>query len=105
MPPGPTELITAVNHPLRRRILRVYLDGAVRDASVTEVARATGERAAKVAYHLKTLVRCDVLRPVAARGGEGSGAGSEPLYAWALPGEGQWLRLVIDVWAQSDPAG
>lgn len=100
MPPGPSELITAVNHPLRRRILRLYLDEAVRDASLGELAQATGERAATVAYHLRTLVRCDILQPV--QGGNGSG---EVLYGWALGGEGKWLRLVIDIWAQSDLSG
>lgn len=103
MPPGPSELITAVNHPLRRRILRTYLDRSLTQASAAELAEAMNERPAKVSYHLNTLVRCAMLRPLSGENGTGHG-GAEPLYGWALGEEGKWLRLVIDFWAQSDPS-
>ena len=117
MPPDASKLMTAVGHPLRRQILRVYLDESLQCASAGEMARATDEPIARVAYHLKTLAGCDVLRLV--HGHDGSGAersddsdgegaedgGREVLpHAWALDVEGGWLRLMLDFWAQSDLA-
>jgi|SRR5918994_6142506 DNA-binding transcriptional ArsR family regulator len=102
MPPATPELITAVSHPLRRRILRAYLDDAVDCASAGELARAMGEEAGKVSYHLKTLARCELLRPVRseeARGGEGDA------YGWALDVEADWLRVVLDFWSESRAPG
>jgi hypothetical protein len=94
MPPSSSELISAVRHPLRRRILRIYLDDSLELASTTELARAVGERLGPVAYHLKTLARCEVLRPVRADDGGG-------VYVWALGVEPDWLRLVLDAYAES----
>ena len=99
MPPTASELIHAVNHPLRRRILFAYLDGSVECASTQELAAATDQRVGQVAYHLKTLARGDILRPV--RQGDrpqepGGGHG------WALGIEAEWLRLVLAVWAEAD---
>ena len=96
MPPATPELITAVSHPLRRLILRAYLDEAVDCASAGELARAMDQEAGKVSYHLKTLARCELLRPVRSEGG-----GEEDLYAWALDVEADWLRVVLDFWAES----
>lgn len=99
MPPTASELIHAVNHPLRRRILFAYLDGSVECASTQELAAATDQRVGQVAYHLKTLARGDILRPV----GQGDrsqfpGGGN----GWALGVEAEWLRLVLAVWAEAD---
>jgi DNA-binding transcriptional ArsR family regulator len=101
MPPGTPELITAVSHPLRRRILRAYLDEALQCASASEVARSTNAQVARVAYHLKTLARCEILRPVQRE----VERGAEPDCGWVLGVEAEWLRLVLDLWAQSDPTG
>ena len=97
MPPSSSELISAVSHPTRRRILRAYLDDAVERSSASELAPAVGQRVSQVAYHLKTLARCELLRPV--RNEEGQGG--EPLYGWALDVEAEWLRLLLDVYAES----
>lgn len=92
MPPTASELIQAVNHPLRRRILYAYL-GSVECASARELAVATDQRVGQVAYHLKTLAKGDILRP----------AGDD--YGWALGVEAEWLRLVLEVWAEADVSG
>ena len=97
MPPSSSELISAVGHPTRRRILRAYLDDSVECVSASELAPAVEQRASQVAYHLKTLARCDLLRLVR---NEGDRSG-EPLYGWALDIEAEWLRLVLDVYAES----
>ena len=102
MPPTASELIHAVKHPLRRRILFAYLDGSVESASTQELAAATDQRVGQVAYHLKTLARGDILRPV--RQGDRSkdpGAGHD----WTLGVEAEWLRLVLAVWAEADVSG
>jgi len=90
-------MINAVVHPTRRRILRAYLDDSVECASASELAPALGQRVSQVAYHLKTLARCELLRLVRDEGGRAG----EPLYGWALDVEAEWLRLVLDVYAES----
>lgn len=102
MPPTASELIHAVNHPLRRRILFAYLDGTVECASASQLAAATEQRVGKVAYHLKTLAKGDILRP--ARPGDPPQATGED-FGWALGVEAEWLRLVLEVWAEADDSG
>lgn len=91
MPPDASKLINAVNHPLRRRILFAYLDGSVECASAEEVAGLLGQRISQVAYHLKTLAQGEILRPVQNHG-------------WALGVEPEWLRVVLEVWAEAEVA-
>jgi DNA-binding transcriptional ArsR family regulator len=99
VPPTSSELISAVSHPLRRRILFAYVEGAVECASAGELAAAMDQRVGQVAYHLKTLAKGEILRPV--QSGVGQGA-TEAHYGWALGVEAEWLRVVLDVWAESD---
>lgn len=99
MPPTSSELISAVSHPLRRQILLAYVDGLVECASAGELALATDRRVGQVAYHLKTLARGGILRPVPAAEGPGTP------YGWALGVEPEWLRLVLEVWAEADVSG
>jgi DNA-binding transcriptional ArsR family regulator len=102
MPPTSSELISAVSHPLRRQILFAYVEGDVECASASELALAMDRRVGQVAYHLKTLARGDILRPVPSAGGR------EPQslpYGWVLGVEPEWLRLVLEVWAEADVSG
>jgi len=99
MPPTASELISAVNHPLRRQILFAYLDGSVECASAKDLAAATDRRVGQVDYHLKTLAKGDILRPVR-QGDRPLNAGGD--YGWALGVEPEWLRLVLAVWAEAD---
>jgi hypothetical protein len=92
MPPTASKLISAVNHPLRRRILLAYLDGSFDCASAQEVAAALDQRVGPVAYHLKTLAKGEVLQAVPNRG-------------WTLGVEPDWLRVVLEVWAEAEVAG
>lgn len=64
-------------------------------ATASELAVAMDQRVGQVAYHLKTLARGDILRPAR------SGARQEH-YGWTLGVEAEWLRLVLEVWAESD---
>lgn len=98
MAPSSSALINAVRHPTRRRILRAYLDGAAECVSARQLAPTMEQRVGQVDYHLKTLARCEILRLVRDDGG----GGGEPAYGWALDVEAEWLRLVLDVWVESE---
>lgn len=100
MPPDASKLISAVNHPLRRRILFAYLDGSVECASADELAAVVERRVGQVAYHLKTLAQGEILRPVAL----GFGEEGRPRQGWALGVEADWLRVVLEVWAEAGVA-
>ena len=102
MPPPASKLISAVNHPLRRRILGVFLGGSLECASAEEVAEILDERVAQVAYHLKTLANGEILQPLQR---DGDGGGQEAYYGWALGVEPEWLRVVLEVWAEAEVAG
>ncbi len=99
MPPTSSELISAVSHPLRRRILFAYLEGTVECASASELASTMDQQVGQVAYHLKALGKGDILRPV--RSGSGQEAANAH-YGWTLGVEAEWLRLVLEVWADLD---
>lgn len=99
MPPTASELISAVSHPLRRQILLAYLEGSVECPTASELAATIDRRASLVAYHLKTLAKGGIVRP--AQGGEGRQA-EGALYGWALGIDREWLRLMLEVWAESD---
>ena len=99
MPPSSSELISAVGHPLRRRILSAYLDGSLEGASAGELAEALDQRVGEVAYHLKTLAKSDILRPVQVRDREEP---HEAHYGWALGIEEEWLRLIMEVCGEAD---
>ena len=92
MPPTAAKLISAVNHPLRRRILHAYIDGSFECASAKEVAAALDQQVGPVAYHLKTLAQGEVLQAVPNRG-------------WVLGVEREWLRVVLEVWVEAEVAG
>jgi len=99
MPPSSSQLMSAVRHPLRRRILRAYLNGSVDCPSASQLAEAMNQRVGEVAYHLKALAQCDILRLV--QNGDGEDP-KEPHRGWTLDVEAEWLRVVLEVWAESD---
>jgi hypothetical protein len=98
MAPSTTELTDALSHILRRRILVAYLEGEFERASPAEIAGAWGERVAQVAYHLKTLARCNVLSPV-----DGEDAGRGHRYGFAPGVDPEWLWLLLAVSAELNP--
>lgn len=102
MPPSSSEVIGAVSHPLRRRILRAFVDDTVRCVTTGELASAIEQPVARVGYHVKTLARCELLR--FSRDGHRSTA-AEDGCSWSLGVEPDWLRVVLDVWTASEPSG
>jgi DNA-binding transcriptional ArsR family regulator len=102
MPPTAAKLISAVNHPLRRRILFAFLEGSTESASAKQMAEALGERVSPVAYHLKTLAQGEVLEPVQGIAAEDA---QRTHYGWALNVEPEWLRVVLEVWTEAEAGG
>lgn len=99
MPPSSSELISAVGHPLRRRILLGYLEGPFKQATASEIAETFSQRVGEVAYHLKTLVKSDILQPLQ---GEEWRRAQPTRYGLAQDVEPEWLRLVLEVWTEVD---
>lgn len=57
------ELLFALRHQLRRRIMRLMLDG--REASPSQIAAELDAILSSVAYHVRVLAECGALRPTA----------------------------------------
>jgi DNA-binding transcriptional ArsR family regulator len=97
MVPSSSELISAVSHPTRRQILHLFIADSDSCASAGELAAALGEPVAKIAYHLRSMARGEILRlnqGIARKGGK-------PDYGWSLGIDPEWLRAVLDVWSDS----
>lgn len=105
MVPSSSDLISAVSHPTRHRILRLFVDESGRSLSAEELARVLDQPLAQVGYHLRSLADCEVLR--FNRGDErGAKEGDQGgRYRWSLELEPEWLRAVLDVWIESRAAG
>jgi DNA-binding transcriptional ArsR family regulator len=99
MPPSSSELISAVGHPLRRRILRTYLEGSLEGASAPELADALNQKVGQIAYHLKTLARSEILRPVQRSSVGGAPDGQQ---GWALDVDAVWLQVMLEVSDRAD---
>lgn len=99
MPPSSSELISALGHPLRRRILLAYLNGSVEVATARDLAKTLDQRVGHVAYHLKTLAKSDILRPVQGRDRKHA---HEAHYGWVLGVELIWLRLLLEASGEAD---
>jgi DNA-binding transcriptional ArsR family regulator len=74
-----------LEHPLRRRILRLMLDGT--DANAGEIAAELGEALGRIAYHLRVLVRREALKVVARR------RPAPASYRWSP--QAQWARKML----------
>jgi len=94
------ELLTALGHPLRRRILREM--APAERSSPRDLAEALGEPLSNVAYHVRVLADCDALRLVATRPVRGS---TQHFYRATV--KPRWARtaLGIDVTEASNNAG
>lgn len=90
MAPSSSELISAVGHPTRRRILRTFVEEPLGCVSAGELAERLELPLAQVGYHLKTLARCEVLRL------------NRDRRDWSLDVEPDWLGLFLDIWPQAD---
>jgi DNA-binding transcriptional ArsR family regulator len=93
------DLLTALGHPLRRRILR---EMTTRERlSPRELAATLGEPLSNVSYHVRVLVDCEALRLVGTRPVRGS---TQHFYRATV--EPEWARsaLGLDVTEASNGA-
>jgi DNA-binding transcriptional ArsR family regulator len=75
----------ALQHPLRRRILCLLLDGT--EASADEIAAEVAEPPARVSYHLRILLRREALKATA------RGRPAPALYRWSP--QARWVREML----------
>ncbi len=99
MTPDAARWIAALNHPLRRHILRILRETKL--ASATEIARQKELRLGNVAYHVKVLADLEVLELVHRR--QVRGAFEKFYRAAAANGDGDWVAIVLERTRQSDP--
>lgn len=99
MPPDTPELISALNHPLRRRILRAYLDDRFQVASSTQLATEMEMPLGNVAYHVKTLARLGVLELVSSQKVRGA---EERFYVLSLADWAECVRGVLEACRKAD---
>jgi DNA-binding transcriptional ArsR family regulator len=92
-----TQWIMALNHPLRRQILRTVRPGEV--ASATALCQRFELPRSNVSYHVKVLVDLNVLKLVRTRKVRGT---QELFYGVAFEGRAQWVQTVLDDTRGSD---
>jgi DNA-binding transcriptional ArsR family regulator len=87
--PGDNELLIALRHPLRQRILREMADGAA--ISPSELATRLRQPLSNVSYHVRVLVEQSAVTLVATKPSRGS---VEHFYRSAV--EAPWARQVLE---------
>jgi DNA-binding transcriptional ArsR family regulator len=95
--PTTDQLLRALNHPLRRRILRL-MDNET--SSPAALAAELGEPLPSVSYHVRVLDKCDVLQLVRAQPVRGS---VEHVYRSLV--EPKWARTALRDSATEDQGG
>ncbi len=96
--PDAAQWVAALNHPLRRSILRIL--GQQELASATEVAKRTNTRLGNVAYHIKVLNELEVVELVRRRQVRGA---FEKFYRSAeIKGKVDWVQVVLERTRESD---
>jgi len=84
------DLLNALGHPLRRRILREM--ATQERSSPRELAAILSEPLSNVSYHVRVLVECDVLELVGTRAVRGS---TQHFYRASV--EPEWARSALGV--------
>jgi DNA-binding transcriptional ArsR family regulator len=101
MPASACELISALNHPVRRRILRAYTSPGGAELSASNLAGAMGLRLANVVYHLRILTDLGVLTQTRWEPVRGA---REVFYAVDVDGHEDCMRQVLDDCRDGDEA-
>jgi DNA-binding transcriptional ArsR family regulator len=92
-----TQWLMALNHPLRRQILRTVQPGEV--ASATILCQRFEMPRSNVSYHVRVLANLDVLRLVRTRRVRGA---KELFYSVAFDGQTEWVRAILEDTRGSD---
>jgi DNA-binding transcriptional ArsR family regulator len=91
--PGDDDLLVALRHPLRRRILRLMADGKKR--SPRELAAVLRTPLSNVSYHVRVLAETSALTLVETRPSRGS---VQHFYRSAV--EAPWARQILGLGEQ-----
>jgi len=92
-----TQWIMALNHPLRRQVLRVVKEEGT--ASATELCQRFELPLSNVSYHVKVMVDLGVLKLVRTRKVRGA---RERFYRVVSDGQAEWVRVVLEDTRSSD---
>jgi DNA-binding transcriptional ArsR family regulator len=92
------DLLAALRHPLRRRILREMADEKA--VSPRELARSLGQPLSNVSYHVRVLAECGAVSLVATKPTRGS---MQHFYRRAV--EAPWALQVLELETDGEPPG
>lgn len=92
------DLLAALRHPLRRRILRGMSDE--KSISPRELAAALGEPLSNVSYHVRVLAQCGAVQLVRTRPARGS---MQHFYRRDV--DEPWAREVLELDEEDDEQG
>jgi DNA-binding transcriptional ArsR family regulator len=98
--PDTAVLISALNHPLRRRILRVLASGE--SASATDLSELLDVRLGNIAYHMKVLTELKVLWLSGTQQVRGA---QERFYRSVLDGKPAWAKTALEQTRKGDEGG
>ncbi len=94
-------MLAALNHVLRRRILRILNAGGDSLQSPSGFARKLELPVGKVNYHVSVLAKAGAVELAETR----SGRGAEHFYRLALGGTADWVYAALDASRESDGDG
>jgi DNA-binding transcriptional ArsR family regulator len=98
MNPDPVQLFAALNHVMRRRILRIFDGDERRLESPSKFARTLDLPLSKVNYHVSVLAKTGAVELAETR----VGRGVEHLYRLTLYGWTDWVYTALDASRESD---
>lgn len=101
MNPDPPQMLAALNHVLRRRILRVFDADDERLESPSNFARRLELPVGKVNYHVTVLAKVGALELAETR----AGRGAEHFYRLALDTTADWVYAALEASRESDGDG
>jgi DNA-binding transcriptional ArsR family regulator len=101
MNPDPTELFGALNHVLRRRILRLFDADDKKLESPSKFAKTLDLPLSKVNYHISVLAQAGALELAETK----IGRGAEHFYRLTLYGWTDWVYTALDASRETDGEG
>lgn len=100
MSSDPPQMLEALSHSLRRRILRTF-QGHDEEIGSVQLAKILDSPISEVVYHLGFLVKAGALEP---RGMDDARGASRQVYVLTSDGGAEWVRGVLDASRESDDA-
>jgi hypothetical protein len=87
----------AATHPLRRKVLRLYIERNLTSASISEIAEILEEETEPTRYHVEVLVEAEILMPLR---GSAQDVGDETQLG--LQVDDTLLQILLDVLDQAE---